>query len=47
MHDARGEMHYIATDLDSRAWIDAGLAKLEDYLASWRLFGERNPPDPR
>ena len=48
MHDtARGEMHYIATDLDSRAWVEAGFARLEDYLACWRLFRELYPSDPK
>jgi hypothetical protein len=44
---ARREMHYIAADLDSRAWVKAGFARLEDYLTSWSLFRELYPPDPR
>jgi hypothetical protein len=48
MHNAaRGEMHYIAADLDSRAWVETGLARLEDYLDCWRLFRELYPSDPR
>ena len=48
MHDtARGEMHYIAADLDSRAWVKAGLTRLDDYLACWSLFGELYPSDPQ
>jgi hypothetical protein len=48
MHDtARGEMHYIAADFDSRAWVEAGFARLEDYLACWSLFGELYPSDPQ
>ena len=31
-------MHYIAVDLDEEAWVNAGLARLEHYLACWRLF---------
>ena len=33
-------MHYIADDLDTDAWVKAGLARLERYLACWRLFTE-------
>jgi hypothetical protein len=48
MYDtARGALHYIAADLDSRAWVEIGFARLEDYLACWRLFGELHPSDPR
>jgi hypothetical protein len=48
MHDtARGKMHYIATDLDSGAWVKAGFARLEDYLLRWSLFRELYPSDPR
>ena len=37
MYDAaRGGVHYIAADLDSRVWVEAGLARLEDYLATSR-----------
>jgi hypothetical protein len=47
MHDTpRGEMHYIAANLDSRAWVEPGLVKLDDYLACWSLFGELYPSDP-
>lgn len=42
---ARGEMHYIAADLDTRAWIGNGFARLENYLACWRLFRELYPSD--
>jgi hypothetical protein len=28
-------MHYIADDLDMDAWVNAGLARLERYLAWW------------
>lgn len=38
-------MHYIADDLDTDAWVKAGLARLERYLAFWRLFTELNPAD--
>ena len=38
-------MHYIADDLDIDAWVKAGLARLERYLASWRLFTELYPAD--
>jgi hypothetical protein len=31
-------MHYIADDFDMEAWVNAGLARLERYLACWRLF---------
>jgi hypothetical protein len=44
---ARGEMHYIATDLDSQAWVEAGLARLEAHLALLSLFRELYPSDPR
>jgi hypothetical protein len=48
MHDtARREIHYIAADLESRAWVKIGFARLEDYLACWRLFRELYPPDSR
>jgi hypothetical protein len=48
MHDiARGEMHYIGDDLDSRAWVEAGFAKLKDYLACWSLFRDLYPSDPQ
>jgi hypothetical protein len=43
----RAEMHYIAADLNSRAWVKTGLVKLEDYLACWCLFGKLYPSDPR
>jgi hypothetical protein len=33
-------MHYIADDLDLEAWVNAGLARLECYLACWLLFTE-------
>jgi peptide-methionine (S)-S-oxide reductase len=33
-------MHYIADDLDMDAWVNAGLARLERYLACWRIFIE-------
>jgi len=33
-------MHYIADDLDMDAWVNAGLARLERYLACWWLFTE-------
>jgi hypothetical protein len=33
-------MHYLADDLDMDAWVNAGLARLERYLACWRLFIE-------
>jgi hypothetical protein len=38
-------MHYIADDLDTDAWVKGGLARLERYLASWRLFTELYPAD--
>jgi hypothetical protein len=41
----RRRMHYIAADLDSRAWVDAGFARLQSYLACWRLFGELYPSE--
>jgi hypothetical protein len=48
MHDINpGEMHYIAADLDWRAWIEAGFARFEDYLACWSLFRELYPSDPQ
>ena len=30
----RGELHYITADLDSPAWVEAGLARLEAYLVA-------------
>jgi hypothetical protein len=36
-------MHYIAVDLDTEAWVKSGLARLERYLACWRLFNDRYP----
>jgi hypothetical protein len=48
MHDtAPGTMHYIDTDLDLREWVATGFARLEDYLACWRLFRELYPLDPQ
>jgi hypothetical protein len=48
MHDIDPEeMHYIAADLDSREWVDAGFARLEGYLASLSLFRELYPSDPQ
>ena len=44
---AHGEMQLIAADLDSREWVETGLARLEDYLASWNLFTQLYPPDPQ
>ena len=38
-------MHYIAADLDMEAWVRAGLARLEHYLACWRRFTELYPAD--
>ena len=38
-------MHYIADDLATDAWVKAGLARLERYLACWRLFTELYPAD--
>jgi hypothetical protein len=38
-------MHYIADDLDMDSWVKAGLARLERYLACWRLFTENYPAD--
>jgi hypothetical protein len=38
-------MHYIAEDLDTDAWVKGGLARLERYLASWRLVTELYPAD--
>ena len=38
-------MHYIADDLDTDAWVKAGLVRLERYLACWRLFTEQYPAD--
>jgi len=38
-------MHYIADDLDLDSWVEAGLARLERYLACWGLFGELCPAD--
>jgi hypothetical protein len=36
-------MHYIAVDLATEAWVKSGLAKLERYLACWRLFNDQYP----
>jgi hypothetical protein len=48
MHDtAPGTMHYIDADLDLREWVATGFARLEDYLACWRLFRELYPLDPQ
>jgi hypothetical protein len=41
------EMHYIAADLDSREWIEAGFARLAEYLAWWSLFRDVYPLDPQ
>jgi hypothetical protein len=41
MHD----LHYIDADLDLRAWVATGLARLEKYLACWNLFRELYPSD--
>lgn len=38
-------MHYIADALYTDAWVKAGFAKLEHYLALWRLFTELYPAD--
>jgi hypothetical protein len=38
-------VHYIADDLDMDSWVKAGLARLERYLACWRLFTELYPAD--
>lgn len=38
-------MHYIANDLDTDAWVKAGLTRLERYLACWRLFTDVYPAD--
>jgi hypothetical protein len=38
-----GPMHYIAVDLDTEAWVKSGLARLERYLACWRLFNDQYP----
>jgi hypothetical protein len=38
-------MRYIADDLDMDSWVKAGLARLERYLACWRLFRELYPAD--
>jgi hypothetical protein len=38
-------MHYIADDLEMDSWVKAGLARLERYLACWRLFTELYPAD--
>jgi hypothetical protein len=40
-----GETHYIEDDLGMDAWIQAGLDRLERYLACWRLFTELYPAD--
>jgi hypothetical protein len=46
MHDTvPGETHYIEDDLGMDAWIQAGLDRLERYLACWRLFTELYPAD--
>jgi hypothetical protein len=46
MHDTvAGETHYIADDLDMDAWVQAGLDRIERYLACWRLFTELYPAD--
>jgi hypothetical protein len=49
MHDkpVRSEMHHIAADLDSRTWVENGFARLEAYLAYWRIFRKLYPSDPR
>jgi hypothetical protein len=48
MHDtARGQMHYIAADLDSRTWVEAGFARLQDYLAWWSLVRDLYPGSGR
>src|SRR3954454_9639374 len=39
-HIGPAELHYIAADLDSREWVEAGFARLDDYLARWSLFGQ-------
>jgi hypothetical protein len=36
-------MHYIAVDLATEAWVKSRLAKLERYLACWRLFNDQYP----
>jgi hypothetical protein len=38
-------MHYIAADLDMERWVNAGLARLEHYLACWCRFIELYPAD--
>jgi hypothetical protein len=38
-------MHYIAADLDTEAWVKAGLARLEHYLACWHRFTDLYPAD--
>jgi hypothetical protein len=40
-----GQMHYIAADLETNAWVDAGFTRLEQYLARWRLFTDRYGDD--
>jgi hypothetical protein len=35
------QMHYIAADLDTDAWVEAGFARLEQYLILWQLFKDR------
>jgi hypothetical protein len=37
-----GQMHYIAVDLDTDAWVQVGFARLEEYLVRWRLFNDRH-----
>lgn len=39
----RGQMHFIAADLDSRTWVEAGLVRLQDYLTWWSLVRELYP----
>lgn len=46
-HIGPGELHYIAADLESRAWLEAGFARLDDYLARWSLFRRLYPEEPR
>jgi hypothetical protein len=40
-------MHYIAVDLETEAWVKAGLTRLEHYLDCWRTFTELYPADPQ
>jgi hypothetical protein len=44
---ARGEMHYVSIDLDSQGWVEAGFARLGNYLACWSLFRDLYPSDPQ